>query len=251
MLTVSAIGSCRIHTPIRLLARGRIRTDHQGAEWYTHSTRDALQKLKIVRGQLQIPDELVPLIAETHEQKWNPGAHRPDFYGATDVFVIEICSRKIASYEGIYFQQWPARMVMTDPDQHGVLASYVEKAKHRLQSEGEIMDDLDRLCTRLAKPVVFVSHVNVKMTDGRPFPDRRLLRDLLEAFSAADSRATFFDPTPVVLEFGEEGAMLDSGHYREEFYSVLAKKLLAAVEAAAEGGKDRLPEQAGAGAQAC
>ncbi|GGC52480.1 hypothetical protein GCM10010994_09410 [Chelatococcus reniformis] len=48
MLTVSAIGSCRVFTPLNLVRRRKeILTGHASAEWYTHSTKDVLQKIDI------------------------------------------------------------------------------------------------------------------------------------------------------------------------------------------------------------
>lgn len=233
MLTAAVLGSCRVHTPIRLLARDRIRTDHEGAEWYTHSTRDALQKLKIVRRQVDVPAEVVPLVVESHAQKWHPEKHHPDFYRRADVFVVEICSRKVATFAGVYYQQWPTQMVLREPERYPELVAYVEGATHRVQSRGELLGDLKLICDRLGGPVLFVPHINVKMTNGEPFPERTIIRDALEEFCRSDGRASLFDPTPVVAEYGEAQALVDSGHYREEFFPVLADKMLSALTAAA------------------
>lgn len=233
MLTAAVLGSCRVHTPIRLLARDRIRTDHEGAEWYTHSTRDALQKLKIVRRQLDLPEKVVPLVVESHAQKWNPGKHHPNFYGRADVFVVEICSRKIAANEGIYYQQWPTQMVVREPERYPELVACVEGATHRIQSREELLGDLNRICDRLGRPVLFVPHLNVKMTNGQPFPERTIIRDALEEFCRSDERASLFDPTAIVAEYGEAQALVDSGHYREEFYPLLADRIFSALSTAA------------------
>lgn len=233
MLTAAVLGSCRVHTPIRLLARDRIRTDHEGAEWYTHSTRDALQKLKIVRCQVDLPPEVVPLVVESHEQKWHPGKHHPNFYGLADVFVVEICSRKVATNEGIYYQQWPTQMVLREPERHPALVAYVEGATHRIQSRGELLGDLKLICDRLGRPVLFVPHLNVKMSNGQPFSERTIIRDVLEEFCRSDARASLFDPTAIVAEYGEAQALVDSGHYREEFYPLLADRMFSALNTAA------------------
>ncbi|WP_423066891.1 hypothetical protein [Devosia sp. CN2-171] len=233
MLTAAVLGSCRVHTPVRMLARDRIRTDHEGAEWYTHSTRDALQKLKIVRRQLDLPAKVVPLVVESHAQKWNPARHHPTFYGRADVFVVEICSRKIATNDGIYYQQWPTQMVVREPERYPELVGYVEGATQRIQSREELLGDLKLICDRLGRPVLFVPHLNVKMSNGQPFPERTIIRDTLEQFCRSDRRASLFDPTAIVAEHGEAQALVDSGHYREEFYPVLADRMFSALSTAA------------------
>jgi len=224
--TLSVIGSCRVFTPInRLARRGITHTAHGGAEWYTHSTRDVLQKIKIVRNQL-IPSEAdVPMIVETYPQKWQPSNHHPDFFKGTDVFIVEICSRKIFSKNGIYFQQWCAQGALNNQGNDATATSQTESMITRVQAQIEVRKDLKLICDRLNKPVIFVGHINTKMTDGNPFPERVIIHNLLRDFCNEDARATFFDPTVYIKEFGEEVALVDSGHYRPEFNDVIGDRL--------------------------
>ena len=132
-ITVSVFGSCRVFTPVNKLARrGLIQTAHRGIEWYTHTTRDALQKLKIVRNQLVIEAEDVPLVAETHAKKWLPENHRKDVFDRTELFVIEACSRKIFARNGIYYQQWCYQEAEKDPEATGVSRERLHAPGRRL-----------------------------------------------------------------------------------------------------------------------
>jgi hypothetical protein len=216
--TITPIGSCRVRTPVEFLRRrGLVKTRLHKAPWYTHSTRDALQKIKIVKNELILPEALVPLTIETASTKWHPEAHRPDIMDGTDVFVVEICSRKIISVDGIYFQQWCVQEVLKSESSPKTVVDIVSHAINRVQSREEVYSDLTLLCDRLARPVIFVSHINVKMSNGSLFPEREIIKNILQDFCKNDPRATFFDPTIVVSAAGEERALVDSGHYLQEF----------------------------------
>ncbi len=230
-LTVSAIGSCRVFTPINTQrSLGKINVAHGGAEWYTHTTREALQKLKIVQRKVTVPDELVPLVVETNDKKWHPEAHSPDFYDKTDVFVVEICSRKIFSGSEFYFQQWCVQKVLHEQDTPQALLQKVNDADKRVQSQAEVLKDMKLLCDRLGKPVIFVSHINVPMANGKPFVERNAIRDILQSFCASDPRAVFFDPTPTVQQHGVADALIDSGHYKPDFNKVIGAELFDLIQ---------------------
>lgn len=61
--SVVVIGSCRVYTPTsRAIGDYKLRLNHGKTEWFTHSTRDIIQKIKILDGKIEIDEKLVPLV---------------------------------------------------------------------------------------------------------------------------------------------------------------------------------------------
>lgn len=237
-LTVSVFGSCRVFTPVnRLARRGLIKTAHRGIEWYTHTTRDMLQKLKVVRNQMVVAPEDVPLIAETHAKKWFPDHHRKEIFAQTDLFVVEICSRKIFAREGVYYQQWCYQEAEKDPAATEAMRHRLATTVPRQQSAAEIRGDMELMRQRLGKPVLFVGHMDVVLKTGKKLPDRGYVNRAMAEYCAGRRDAFYFDPIEQIQEYGIETALMDSSHYREEFMDTVGDKLFAAMEQLVAGHK--------------
>lgn len=250
---VAALGSCRVTRPLaRLESRGLIRTIHRDAAWYTHSTRDALQKLDIVCGRRVLDDREIDLVVHGRD-KWQPAAHRPDFFAAADCFVVEISSLKTVEYGGLEIQQWclrdlvqglgasladlmallalpparrPASGIAAMPP--GLVQDIAAKARAGKQSASDCIADLGRLQARLGKPAVYVPHLNVRTEAGRMLPDRLRLVRALRQFCARRGQA-FFDPAPLIAAAGQAAALQDIDHYRPEFEIAVGEALYASI----------------------
>jgi uncharacterized protein YqcC (DUF446 family) len=225
MLTVSAIGSCRIFTPINLMKRrGRVAVRHEGAEWYTHSTYDALQKVDIMNGEKDVPPAIPPLIIHGVE-KFHPDVIKPGFYDGTDVFVVEIASIKDYAVDDWHLQQWCVRDVLKNPEAFPESAEIAGRAELAVQSKDDLKAGMLAIVEKLGRPVIFVPHVNVIRDDGTPIPERARIHQAMTEV-CADGAAKMFDPTPHVYEKGYEEAMSDSGHYRGPYELEMGHKIL-------------------------
>ena len=228
-ITVSVIGSCRVFKSIRMQKkRGAVEVDHTDAEWYTHSTADALQKIDVVRNIRIPPAHIMPFISN-EPKDLRPEKHRPDFYSKTDVFVIELASVKRFVHEGWVLQQWCHKRAAAG-EMGPEAAATAAAAEFSIMSESEIAAEMAALCEVLKKPILFVNHVCIVKDSGRGFPEREKLRSVIAEFCASDPRAMAFDPTPIVNAYGVGAAMIDSGHYQPVFEeNVLGGRLVEAT----------------------
>jgi hypothetical protein len=205
--------------------RGHIVTGHDKAEWYTHSTQDVLQKYEIMNGDRKPSEEVLPLLVHGME-KYHPEASKPEFYGGTDVFVVEVASIKIYEAGGWYLQQWCVRDALKGDVKVPEAVALAEDAQLTVQKHEDLVADLMAIVEKLDAPVVFVPHVNVIGANGAPIAERALIRAaIMEVCERTDAK--MFDPTPHVYEIGYETAMIDSGHYRPEYELVMGQKLVA------------------------
>jgi hypothetical protein len=89
---VAAIGTCRIFLPLRYLeVSNQIVPIADPVRWYTHSIPEAIQKVRIIKGEMAIPPNLVPLLAY-EVNHFDTTLFRPDYFGAADIFVTEVSS---------------------------------------------------------------------------------------------------------------------------------------------------------------
>ena len=113
---VAAIGSCRVFTPLGILSRAhKIQPVYETTPWYTHSTRDALQKYAIVNGNLNLTSEEISLIVHGVD-KYKPSEFRSGFYDAADIAVVEIASIKSIRWRHLEIQQWCLRDLLLAHD---------------------------------------------------------------------------------------------------------------------------------------
>lgn len=226
-LNISVIGSCRVFTPIRLMEqRNVISSDHLGLEWYTHSTKDVLQKIAIARKKIVPEEKYIPLLVHGNGQ-YSPEHHHQDVYEKSDIIIIEIASPKLFLVEQMYLQQWCVRDVLASPEKFSEESvKLANLAQMLVQNKVQIKEDLSSICDALGKPVIFVNHINVLKPTGDLIPERNLIFESIREFCSEDCRAVHFDPTVHVSAFGEDEALSDSGHYKKDFEPILGELLV-------------------------
>lgn len=251
---VAGIGSCRIMTPIGIIERqGSLKVCHNDALWYTHSTRDILQKIRVVTGEVTLKDEEVPFVVDGIH-KYRPNKHRPNIFSAVDCFVVEVSTVKNLNYHGLEIHQWCLRdlllkegisveavtkLLQLRPDERdlsflpsglpGMLRSVIAEAVASRQTEASLRADLACIVKALNAPLLLVPHLNLPGAGDQLIPERVFLSEVLERFSA-DHGTGFFDPAPHIKEFGVAAALQDLGHYSPAGEKMIAEKLSAAIQ---------------------
>ena len=226
---IAVIGSCRVFNPVNILSReNKILHHSQGIDWYTHSTCDALQKIDIVKKNIEVPNELLPLLVHTN-YGYDASVFRKDIFDNSDVFIVEISSIKVIKYGFWYLQQWCVRDVLENEDSDYKDRHYIlDKLLKYKQNETELKDHLRRICVSIGKPIIFVSHFDVPVENGNLLPERSLIRSTLINF-CKDTEILHFDPTDLILRHGHSESLSDHSHYLQSFEQVVADKLYDAI----------------------
>jgi hypothetical protein len=251
---VAGIGSCRIMTPIGIIERqGALKVCHNDALWFTHSTRDILQKIQIITGQKAISDDEVLFVVDGI-RKYRPQKHRPNIFAGVECFVVEVSTIKNLNYRGLEIHQWCLRdyllkenvsvdavtkILQMPPAERDLsflperlpcmLRNVIAEAVASKQTEESLRVDLTRIVETLNAPVIFVPHLNLPGAGDKMIPERTLLSGVLERFSE-EYGTGFFDPAPHIEEFGVEAALRDLGHYSPAGEKMIAEKLSAAIQ---------------------
>lgn len=219
--SIFVIGSCRVYSPIsRAIDNNEFKLAHGKTEWFTHSTRDIIQKLKILDKKIELNQKMVPLVINDLK-KYHPETHSNGFFDAADCFVIEVCSIQSNNYLGIELQQWCVRDLQKKDEY--ILSSLV--SSHL--TKDEILIDLDAIYSYLnQKPMLLVSHNMLKKPDGTIPKPRPIIMAALEEFCRSKHNVVMFDPTPYIIDFGIDNAMKDPAHYNKDFEPVIGKAIL-------------------------
>ena len=215
-LNVFAIGSCRIHRPLRHL-------DDCGAVkllnridpcWFVHTSGAARQYLDVVSGRARIPVELEPYILEGKPRKMNYDG--VDQLAQCDLVVVEISSLKVHRSRGWDLNAhiiWRARK---EADSSPVVKEMIDRAA----TEDEIIADLLYIREMTKRPVMVVDHLHFLDKDGNTFPARTQISGIL-ANAETKLRFPFFSTRPTIDLHGIGTALEDHAHYRKEFEAVV------------------------------
>lgn len=251
---VVGVGSCRVCTPLAHIERsGRIKIGHNDAGWYTHTTKDILQKLSVVTGERTLPSEQVPLIVDGLH-KYHPDKHRPEIFANVRCFVVEVSSIKTRSFRGLEVHQWCLRNMLIQegvpphladqalqlppaerdlsflgPQVSPLLRSVLQETRSARQTAQEVLRDLTIIADRLQQPLVIVPPFNIPGGNGALLPERVLLTETLEHF-CKKAGAVFFNPAQHIMTLGINAAVTDLGHYSEQGEKFIANKLFDTME---------------------
>jgi hypothetical protein len=270
-ITVTAIGTCRVHLPFfRLARRGGISYDQRGMYGRTHTSKEALQILRVMGGDLVLPPELRPFIMSRAHHVNHPKARLNDLTG-TDVLVVELSSAKEIIFREFFFQLvltrkrlWATRSQSvrewwqafssdgTDvEDRAAVLgndelppaeAAFVSEGNINLQGPDEIRADMAAIAERFAGPILFVTHFDTPTPNGGPNVHGRadMIRAMKEAGAELECRV--YDPSTDVLAYaaghgGQSAAISGPFHFTDAFIDELLidkihAEALAAIEMA-------------------
>jgi hypothetical protein len=155
---------------------------------YTHGTKEVIQLIRMLRGELDIPKDLYPYAFSFYsgkdrlpafEKAWKENARALQ---ACDVVVIEISSCKIMHYRGAYLQY----VLCTRPEIQGITpmgGEALAAVRRSKQTADEILADLHAIARLLiGKRLIFTPHINASVADEPVIPDRDLLSHCLSAF---------------------------------------------------------------------
>jgi hypothetical protein len=246
---VAAIGTCRIFAPLKYLEVGnQIVPIRDPVNWYTHSIPEAIQKVRIIKAEMAIPAFLVPLLAYEVDHI-DTTLFRPDYYEAADIFVIEVSSINTVQWRDFELQRWCmkfaflaggidyrrlVRLLNTPPATRDLanipeaLRSLAAEARQTTQTPDAMMAGLYQLREILGRPLILVATLNVNGSDGKPFPERVQINDVLRRF-CEEAGETFFDPLPIAHDYGITEALADNSHYAKPFLLVLKDRMRDAI----------------------
>src|SRR4051794_39276444 len=111
--TVTVLGSCRAYRPMEQLAEsGRIQLRQHGIYSYTHSTKEHLQLMQHLRGEVSFPDELVPYIRDPQGDEYpaREAAPEADVLADTDLLIVELSSLKEIRFRGYFLSYMQAHI---------------------------------------------------------------------------------------------------------------------------------------------
>lgn len=205
MTKIFVIGSCRIWRPLRPFhADGSIvLTNMRDPQWFTHTSRAAMQFVESAVGKRQIPEHLHQLIVET-----TPADRIVDFEGrqaiqGADFILIEVSSLK--SFDSGGFEL----------NQHRVLRAGMHFPPTRI-GRNDVFHHLDAIEQMTGKPLALVDHIPFDL-NGEVIPARKEIADILEA-----SGRRFISK----MDFMQPDWLEDINHHRKESEAEIGRLLL-------------------------
>lgn len=257
---ITVIGSCRVYDPVRAMElEGRTQLNQQRVFGYVHNTREVLQQLRLMTGEVPLAGRLRPFLNIPAHWKWLPqdeAYELGDLFAATDCFVVEISSIRAIRFKAMYLQLNRTRELLVTNDavekrwwqplvrlgRNEPLAYLLANTLAQMdpvhrevmqelacaeQTTAELVKDLRAIRDALPAPVLFVSHFNTD-EDKEPIEQRQVIVD---AMTQASRRygINFFDPTDMVLDADPKVALLDGAHYQPQFVPDVGLALLGQV----------------------
>ncbi len=256
---VTVLGTCRVFDPFSILAkRGVVELRNAGVYGFTHYTKETLQQLRVMHGELAVPRALAPYI--THK---DVPAGAGDSFGTpenhldeTDLLVVEVSSLKEIEFQGFYLQinrlrnqlvgereelqRWWKRLYDKEAERGpgrrprdefltgdlGPLErDLVAEIEVQVQTAESMRADMEAIRRYFDGPILWVSHFDTKgLKSGVEIPIRKQLVASAEA-GAASLGEPFFNPRAAIEEFGMAEALEDMAHYKPEFQAELATRL--------------------------
>jgi hypothetical protein len=222
---VTSFGSCRLS----YVANNTRLSDTIS---YTHTTREVLQLIHFIKGHLHLQPPYDTICFRNGILRGGPVRWDPIFrnlYEQTDVFVVEVCSRKKYMHGGLCLHDLSVDNRFPDFNR-ATPAKILEEFKMEEQTDEEIRQDLLELKATLApKKMVVVSHYNAKLPSGEYLSSRNTLVQFLKGV-CAENAIPFFDPTEMLSEFSQESVISpDLSHYTQFGMNDFTRKLNALV----------------------
>ena len=184
---------------------------------FSHSTKEVIQFIKFLKGELSIPNPYNKLcfrtgICDNIFIDYNDTYNK--LFTDTDIFIIEICSNKKYIHNNFYLHHLCvdkrfSRNNVNTP--HEILNNFtVEK-----QSDEEIENDILEIQKLLyPKKIIIVSHYNSKK-NGEYINSRNYLINLLDNVCKKYD-ILFINPTNILSNYSQEEVITnDLGHYTD------------------------------------
>jgi len=265
-MRIFVIGSCRVHRPVASLDSGVASYLTGGAGMYTHTLKEAIQRLELLRGNDKVPPSLARFVyASAAGPMWAP--RMMDDLHSSDVLVVEVSSEKEVQVDGVYLQlnylasaliaplgeagrKWWSQLLRRGIPTSDVIAEVLtspaavdldEGAKLVLDgatlqrsTEISLREDIRRLVELADRPVMLVTHVDLGQLEPGVLAGRSRFVARLKRAAESIPRVSIFDPTPVIAAFGRPFALNDGGrdtnHYADMFEPILGRLLVARAD---------------------
>jgi hypothetical protein len=198
---------------------------------YTYTTGEVLQLIRYIRGDLQLAPPYDTICFRTAILRDQAIKYEPLFknvFDMTDVFLVEVCSRKKYMHANLCLHD-----IAVDarfPDLHrNTPPQILEEHTVVKQTDEEIRQDLLELKAILSpRKMVVVSHYNAKL-GGEYLASRNALVELLKGV-CAENAIPFLDPTEALSEFSQEAVIsADLSHYTQIGMNEFTRKLNAFI----------------------
>jgi hypothetical protein len=201
-MSITLFGSCRINLPDNNNLNNLIT--------YTHSTKEVIQYIKFLKGELIIPTPYNILCFRTaicenkcinYEDKYNK------LFMDTDLFIIEICSNKKYIHNDFYLHHLCVdkrcgEIINQTPSE--ILDTFIFEK----QSDEEIENDILEIQKMLyPKKIIIVSHYNA-IHNGEYIKTRNHLINLLDTICKKHI-IPFVNPTNVLSKYTQEQVIED------------------------------------------
>jgi len=251
--SVTAIGSCRIVGPLRIMQQSPLMILNQtGVYGYSHSSAEIRQHLSHLLSGTRPPSDLLPVLGPGSDTM-DDACHR---HLKSDFYVFELSSAKQISIDGHpvqlnYFNRhfrtffanpdrtrafWRHATQSTLADMKAFLSGLPEykalstqdqrllqATRLQMTTPEDLRLDIDAI-QREIEDHLFVTHFDALKTDGTPLKARAeyiaMVKDAL-----TECGATWYDPTPSVHAFGQDLAIEDTerslSHYSHSFEQYL------------------------------
>ena len=249
MFQITPIGSCRIATPLRL-ARDRygFALNQDRVYGFTHSSAEAVQLMRYLKGEIAIDPALEPLVSRRGISDQEAAAS----HARSDLYVIEISSSKVLrvgetcvqlNYLGAEYAEFfqdrdrgAAFWDLAEAGDQGAIDAFL--GRHWSASDDQTRDsailrqirragatDADlrrdiRLLLDGLPAALFITHVDAVTPDGKPIPSRSRFIRAVEAAVRAEG-GVVYNPTRSMQVMGQERAIEDYSdslaHFTEEF----------------------------------
>ncbi|MGN8119567.1 hypothetical protein [Labrys sp. 22185] len=263
-MKVFVLGSCRLHRPMEeIAATGRCSHYDGGSRAYLHSVGEAVQRLRWMRGECQIPDGMAPYVFST-ERVPRLSANAQKEQAKADFLLVEVASEKELICDGIYLQlNYLHRHLLSPLGEGGKLwwkemlqkrcisaetakkviaseqfaeagfgeadARILRNARCELADEDALRQGLIELKQLWGKPMAAVSHVGLPLQDGRVLQSRETFIARVKKIGA-ELGIPVFEPRGVIEAVGRTRALerqgADLDHYDPGFEQMYGWYLL-------------------------
>ena len=194
---------------------------------YCHSTKEVIQMIKFLKGELHIPEPYNKLCFRTGitDNKYiNYNNTYNKLFMDTNLFIIEICSIKKYIHNGFYLH-----LLCVDKRFHNYHNVTPDEILNNViiekQNDEEIENDILELQKMLyPKQIIIVSHYNSKQ-NGEYIHSRNHLINLLDRI-CEQHNIPFINPTGVLSDYSQDQVMQsDLGHYTDFGHKIFSDRI--------------------------
>ena len=185
---------------------------------YSHSTKEVIQFINFLKGELSIPNPYNKLCFRTgicHNKFIDYNDTYNKLFNDTDIFIIEICSNKKYIHNNFYLHHLCVDKRFSDYFHKNTPNEILNNFIIEKQSDEEIENDILEIQKKLyPKKIIIVSHYNSKK-NGKYLNSRNNLINLLDCICKKYD-IPFINPTIVLSNYDQEQVMKnDLGHYTD------------------------------------